>query len=255
MTNEIIESSSTTTLGEAQIVKSESRQVAVSSPADMFLIALDKGATMEQIEKFMELQERHDAAQAKKAYVAAMADFKRNAPKIGKDAHVEHSGISYNHATLGNICNVVIPALADYGISHNWSQEQPGNGMIRVTCTLTHSLGHSEANTMEAPPDNTGKKNAIQSLSSTVTYLQRYTFLAAVGLSTSEIDDDGQNYGEPEQKKEVEKKTLSGKSFDKCVESIRAGTYTADEIKKYYKLTTDQEITINYEMQKLKATK
>ena len=236
---------------------SDSRQL-VTTPADFLGMAVQRGASIEELKILMDLKERYDAAEAKKAYVAAMAEFKRNAPKIGKDAHVEHSGISYNHATLGNICNVVIPALAEYGISHNWSQIQPGNGMIQVTCTLTHSLGHSESNQMEAPPDNSGKKNPIQSLSSTVTYLQRYTFLAACGLSTSEIDDDGQSSGageNPEKEPEIVKKTLSGKSFEKAIASVKAGTYSAADINKYYTLTTDQQITLGDEIKNFKGAK
>jgi len=224
---------------------SSSRQLS-TTPSDFLSMAVQRGASIEELKMLMDLKERYDAAEAKKAYVAAMSDFKRNAPRIGKDAHVEHSGISYNHATLGNICNIVIPALADYGISHNWSQEQPGNGMIRVTCTLTHSLGHSEANTMEAPPDNTGKKNAIQSLSSTVTYLQRYTFLAACGLSTSEIDDDGRGAGDAElEKKEEAKSTLSKGSFAKAEASVKKGEWTKADILSRYKLTTDQDIALS----------
>jgi hypothetical protein len=39
--------------------------------------------------------------------------------------------------------------------------------------------------------DATGNKNPVQQIGSTVTYLQRYTLLAATGLATSDSDDDG----------------------------------------------------------------
>ena len=44
---------------------------------------------------------------------------------------------------------------------------------------------------MTASPDDSGGKNAIQSIGSTVSYLQRYTILALAGLATREMDDDG----------------------------------------------------------------
>ena len=223
---------------------SSSRQLS-TTPSDFLSMAVQRGASIEELKMLMDLKERYDAAEAKKAYVAAMSDFKRNAPRIGKDAHVEHSGISYNHATLGNICNIVIPALAEHGISHNWEQDQSSDGMIRVTCTLTHSLGHSQSNSMQAPPDNTGKKNGIQSLSSTVTYLQRYTFLAACGLSTSEIDDDGKGYSDVPEQKEIVKSTLSRGSFAKAELSVRNGEWTKADIEEKYKLTTDQDIALS----------
>ena len=51
-------------------------------------------------------------------------------------------------------------------------------------------MGHSESTVLEAAPDSSGKKNAIQQVASTVTYLQRYTLLAACGLATKDMEDD-----------------------------------------------------------------
>lgn len=51
---------------------------------------------------------------------------------------------------------------------------------------------------MDAAPDNSGKKNAIQSIASAVTYMQRYTLLAATGMSTKGMDDDGNSAGDPD---------------------------------------------------------
>ena len=51
---------------------------------------------------------------------------------------------------------------------------------------------------MQSLPDTSGSKNSIQAISSAVTYLQRYTLLAATGLSTSELgnlDNDGRGTG------------------------------------------------------------
>jgi hypothetical protein len=52
-------------------------------------------------------------------------------------------------------------------------------------------MGHSERTTLSATADTSGSKNSIQAIGSTVTYLQRYTLLAAVGLAAGG-DDDGQ---------------------------------------------------------------
>ena len=46
---------------------------------------------------------------------------------------------------------------------------------------------------MTAPADTSGSKNAIQARGSTVTYLQRYTLLGALGLVTGDEDTDGRN--------------------------------------------------------------
>src|SRR5690606_5500273 len=45
--------------------------------------------------------------------------------------------------------------------------------------------------------DSSGSKNAIQAIGSTLTYLQRYTLIQALGLAASD-DDDGQTHGKTE---------------------------------------------------------
>jgi hypothetical protein len=167
-----------------------------NSPAATMLAALQKGASLEQVEKMMELQERWEANEARKAYVAAMAEFKRNPPEIFKRKAVEFTTrdgdtTSYKHATLGDVTSAVIDGLAQHGISHRWDTKQEG-GRIIVTCILTHSLGHSESTSLEGAPDASGKKNGIQQVASTITYLQRYTLLSASGLAAKDVaDDDG----------------------------------------------------------------
>ena len=86
-------------------------------------------------------------------------------------------------------------ALSEHGLSAAWETAQ-NNGSVTVTCKITHIMGHSESTSLTAAPDNTGSKNPIQAIGSTVTYLQRYTLLALTGLATYEQDDDG---GKPEQ--------------------------------------------------------
>ena len=227
------------------------RAVSMPTPADMLMAAVQGGADIEKLERLMALQERWEAAQAKKDFVAAMAEFKMNAPEIIKDKQVGYKTkdgdfVGYTHATLGNICDVVTGALAKHGISHRWDTKQPGNGLIIVLCILTHKAGHSESTMLEAAPDNSGKKNAIQQVASTVSYLQRYTLLTACGLSTVDKanDDDGVN-SEPEQPKEVKKKTLSGKAFENAIASVKAKTYTGAEIRKHYELTPDQDTVLS----------
>ena len=64
---------------------------------------------------------------------------------------------------------------------------------MRVTCFISHRDGHTEQTSMEAGKDDSGAKNNIQQKGSTQTYLQRYTLIGALGLSTAEGDNDGNN--------------------------------------------------------------
>ncbi len=60
-----------------------------------------------------------------------------------------------------------------------------------MTCILTHELTHSERTSLTAKPDQSGKKNPIQAIASTVSYLQKYTLLAITGLAAQGMDTDG----------------------------------------------------------------
>lgn len=161
------------------------------TPVDLLRRALDSGADLDRLERLMDLQQRYEEAEARKAYVADMALFKMNPPQIIKDKVVAFSGTSYTHATLGNVTGAIVEGLAQHGFSHRWDTEQQGAN-VSVTCILTHRMGHSERTTLTAAKDDSGKKNSIQQMASAITYLQRYTLLAATGLATKDQgDDDG----------------------------------------------------------------
>lgn len=167
-----------------------------SSPFGMMLTALGRGASLDLVESAMKLQERWEANEARKAFVKAMADFKAEPLEIFKRKHVGYTTkdgdfVGYKHAELSHITDVVVPAMARHGLSHRWDLQQ-GGGRIVVICTITHRLGHSESVSLDGSPDSSGKKNGIQQVASTITYLQRYTLLAATGLATKDdADDDG----------------------------------------------------------------
>lgn len=184
MNNDIIEMNQPTAIAP-QVTQ------APATPADIVLYAMQKGADIAQIEKFMDLQMKWEAGQARKAFVSDMAEFKKDPPQIVKDKQVAFSGTSYMHATLGNVTEAIVAGLARCGFSHRWDTEQQGANIV-VTCILTHKLGHSERTSLSAVKDDSGKKNNIQQMASTITYLQRYTLLAATGVATKDQgDDDG----------------------------------------------------------------
>lgn len=164
------------------------------SVTDMVAIAVKGGYDPALIEKMMDLQERHERNEAQKAYTMAMAAFKAAPPVIDKDQHVKHSGAEYHHASLSNVTDKINRALSTHGLHASWTTPESEKG-ITVTCTIKHVLGHSESTSLTAPADNSGSKNAIQSMGSTITYLQRYTLLALTGLAAANGDDDGNAAG------------------------------------------------------------
>jgi hypothetical protein len=182
-----------------RLPKAALQQVALSAtPIELLRIAVSQRADLDQLTKLMDLQERWEANEARKAFHAAMKQFKSNPPRIIKNHHVHYqpkdntkAPSDYKHATLDQVCDAIIGALSDCGISHRWKVDQAEKEWIKVTCILTHEAGHSEETTLMGAPDQTGSKNSIQAVGSTVTYLQRYTLLAATGLAAANSDNDG----------------------------------------------------------------
>jgi len=195
MTDEVIEMPRTSALAVQP-------EAVTNGPLAMALQAVKAGMSVADMRAMLDLQKDWEANEARKAYVAAMAEFKRNPPEIFKRKQVafttrDGDTTSYKHATLGDVTTAIINGLAQHGISHRWDTKQDG-GRIIVTCILTHNLGHSESTSLEGAPDSSGKKNGIQQVASTVTYLQRYTLLGASGLATKdEEDDDGAGAAPP----------------------------------------------------------
>lgn len=201
--------------------RTEPTASAVTTPATLLAIAVQQGADLERLEKLMELQERWEANEARKAFVAAMNAFKANPPELFKNKHVKFEtskGVTeYDHATLDHISTVVGEALSKQGLSHRWNTEQLDGGTIRVTCVITHAMGHSESTALQAGSDQSGGKNNIQAIASTVTYLERYTLLAATGLATKGADDDGRK---SEQAQTIDENQIA--NLEALIEEVKA---------------------------------
>ena len=181
---------------KTNVVTVEPRQaesLPVVTPMQMLQVAMDRGADLEKMQQLMDLQQRWEASEARKAFVAAMTAFKANPPDIIKTKLVSYGNTNYKHATLADVCSAAIQGLAQHGISHRWEVDQ--SDKITVTCVLTHEMGHSERVSMTASADTSGQKNPIQAIASAVSYLQRYTLMSITGLAAREQDDDGQAAG------------------------------------------------------------
>lgn len=158
------------------------------TPAEMLDAAVRSGASIETMEKLIALQERWEANNARKAFDAAISAAKAVIPRIVKDKQ----GDTNRYATFANIAAKVDPVLAENGLSYRFRTAQADK--ITVTCILSHRDGHSEETTLCAPPDTGPRRNPIQAIGSTLSYLQRYSLIQALGLAVAD-DDDGKAAG------------------------------------------------------------
>lgn len=169
-------------------------------------LAADPTIDLDRVERLLTIRERMQARDAERQFTEAMAVFKTQPIRIVKDKTVAFptqggGETRYKHATLGAVCESIIPGLAAVGISHRWDLARE-NARIVVTCVLTHRAGHSTRTSWDGPPDDSGKKNTIQQSSSAISYLERYTLLAATGFGTSDQDDDGRGAAAEEREKD-----------------------------------------------------
>ncbi|KAB0668968.1 single-stranded DNA-binding protein [Oryzomonas sagensis] len=160
------------------------------TPMDLIVRAQHSNASIDQMQQLFDLQLRYEANEARKAYNDAMANFREKAPAIAKT----RTGHNIKYAGLSESIEAIQPLLSQFGLSHQWKTRQDGN-LITVECTVTHRMGHSESTSLSSSPDTSGSKNAIQAIGSTVSYLERYTLYAILGLSSRDMDDDGNGAG------------------------------------------------------------
>lgn len=168
------------------------------TPMEMLGRAIQTGASMETLEKLMALQERWEANQGRRAFDEAMAAAQAEIPVIRKNRTVDFTSqkgrTHYKHEDLAEIADTVKPILGKYGLSYRFKTTNEPNQPIVVTCIVSHEKGYYEETTLSGPRDDSGNKNAIQQVGSTLTYLQRMTLKAALGLAAAE-DDDGAKAG------------------------------------------------------------
>lgn len=162
------------------------------SPDQMAYQLIRAGADFQSVREMVLLTKEIAAEKARNAFNEAVSMAKADIPVIEKNAEGHNKRMYANFAAYAS---VIDPIIAKHGLRYRFTTEQTDR--ITVTCVLSHKDGHSEENSLSGPADNSGSKNAIQAIGSTLTYLQRYTLIQAFGLAASG-DDDGQLHGAKE---------------------------------------------------------
>ena len=205
--------------------------------SDDYLVQLSKDpeVTPETLRAFMDLRDREELRRSKQAYARAMTQFRALCPNIVKTKEVDYSTSKgrtrYQYAGLAETLSGINQSLASCNLAPSWRTEIEQN-IVKVTCVMLHGEGHSEATTMVGPFDATGNKNAIQAIGSTVTYLERYTLFALLGLASIGQDDDGQSNGtqgaptsvqQPQRQSEQGMDEIAAKKLFESIVLVKAG--------------------------------
>jgi hypothetical protein len=161
-------------------------------------LASNPGVDIDKIQKLLEMQERWEVNRDKSSLRHAVAEFKKSPPQIIKQrvANVksDKGSFSYSYADLENITTAIQDGLAEHGVTHSWTTAE-SNGQVSVTCVLKYGMFEEPGVTLTAAPDKSGTKNDIQAKGSTISYLEKYTLLAATGMAAGMPDTDGNTAG------------------------------------------------------------
>jgi hypothetical protein len=166
--------------------------VAESNTVSMFeRLARDPSVSVEKLERLMDLQDRANKRNAEAAFNAALAAMQADLPTVRERGGIKNrdGNIQSKYALWEDINAAILPLLKEHGFSLTFRQEQKENG-ICVTGVLSHREGHSERTSITLPADQSGGKNAVQAVGSSVSYGKRYTAGMLLNLTSADIEAD-----------------------------------------------------------------
>ena len=136
-----------------------------------------------------------------------MAEAQAEMQPVARTAQNKHLGNKY--AKLETIDDALRPIYTRHGFSVRFgSAPGPGEGWLRIVCTVAHSEGYWEENHLDSPLSTQGAQGGrmavtpVQAIGSTVTYLRRYLLLMVFNVSLADEDDDGEGQRAAPQRRE-----------------------------------------------------
>lgn len=182
--------------------------------------ALNPDVDIEKMERLLSMQERIIERQSETEFNAAMAEMQCKMPSIAERGKIVVKGETRSHyATFEDINDVVKPIMQEFGFAMSFRVEQHENG-INVTGILMHRSGHREQTSMFLPLDQSGAKNVVQSVGSSVSYGKRYVMSAMLNITTRGEDDDG-NSAAPRKTIDAGQVEQLTQLLDKCPDKTR----------------------------------
>lgn len=181
-------------LAKHQEPKGEVSPIVSENAAVMAIIeraALNPDVDAAKMDQLFALQEKVLARNARTAYFRALAEMAGALPAVAEKGK-GHNQTKY--AKWEDIQAKITPVLGQFGFALSFRTKVEDKA-IRITAILAHREGHTEENELLLPADNSGSKNAVQAVGSSITYGFRYTACALLNIQTGVTDDDGQAAG------------------------------------------------------------
>lgn len=232
-------------------IKTEIQPQPLTSPDNWITTALNKGMSIEVLERLFAMKKEYDVTEAKKAFDEAMALFQSKCPTIKKMKRggvTKDGDVAYYYAPIEDIEQQTKALRAECYFSYLIKTEFP-DGKVRAYCEVRHIQGHSETSMVEMPLlTKTGVMSDAQVVAGTTTFCKRYAFVNAFGIMTADEDRDGVTDAQQElfndlikdwdytEWKKAEAETISDrKVFQQFLDNIP----TQEQVSKFKKLSAN----------------
>ena len=177
--------------------------------------ASDPACNPEKMKALSDMVDKMKAEEAEVAFTEAYIDMQEELPSISATGRIEIAakvgsrGQSTPYAKFDEIMRVVKPILKKYKFALMVVSEPNASGVgvvVRGTLSRVHETQYGKAahvkNTIIAVPlENSGSKNNVQGIGSSLSYAKRYSVIQLLNIiSHAEVDDDRDGHG-PKPKK------------------------------------------------------
>ena len=157
--------------------------------------ATDPNVDIEKMERLLAMHERLVAVDSNKAYSVAMASAQSKMRPISANAEnkVTHS----KYASYSKLDSALRPIYSDAGFALSFNTDDSGSpDVLRVTCRVSHTAGHSEQFRIDMPADGKGAKGAdvmtkTHATGAAATYGMRYLLKMIFNVAVGEDYNDG----------------------------------------------------------------
>jgi len=189
-------------------------------------LATNPNLNIEVFDRLLAARRSEEDRASERAFNLAMSVAKGELQPILKTRAVDYpskregSGrVQYRYESFADVARVVDPVFSAHGLAYRFAVEQQAD-MARVTCIVSHADGYSERVRLESKvdPGSTGM-SMVQALGSVLTYLQRYSLRAAIGLAAA-VDDDGRAAGGTSPKISADQANELRQLFDETGRSV-----------------------------------
>ena len=202
-------------------------------------VALDPSVDISKLERMLDMQERVLARNAQQSFTADLAAMQMELPRVVEFGE-GHNRAKY--AKLEDINDVIRPTLHRYGFAITFRIRQ-SSGAICVVTVLSHRGGHSEETEIVLPPDNSGSKNSVQAVGSTISYGKRYGLCAMLNISTGDDNDGGTPVHQEQFMQPVKREPapITDERLGSAIQKIKDGEFTLNRLRELFILNDEQE--------------